>query len=91
MIRTAESFAQQVHTKDVCEALNTIRASYYYCQRRRNDLSCKRTSSTPHPALSEREQQPVRYESGLHRFIPLVSTRLQKERSLYVAILVIHE
>lgn len=59
MMRAAESLAQHVCIKKACKALGIPRASYYYYQKCKKDLSCKRVSSTPPLALSEQEQQSV--------------------------------
>ncbi|KXK32289.1 MAG: hypothetical protein UZ01_00509, partial [Candidatus Brocadia sinica] len=59
MMRAAESLAQHVRIKKACKALGIPRASYYYYQKCKKDLSCKRVSSTPPLALSEQEQQSV--------------------------------
>ena len=59
MMHAAESLAHNVHVKKACKALGIPRASYYYYQQCKKDLSCKRVSLTPPLALSEQEQQAV--------------------------------
>ena len=59
MMHAAESLAHNVHVKKACKALGIPRASYYYYQKCKKDLACKRVSLTPPLALSEQEQQAV--------------------------------
>lgn len=69
MMRAAESLAQNVHVKKACKALGIPRASYYYYQKSKKTLSCKRGYSTPPLALSLQEKQAVLDILHSERFI----------------------
>lgn len=69
MMHAAESLARNVSIQKACKALDIPRASYYYYQKYKKDLFCKRVSSTPPLALSEQEQHVVLDILHSERFI----------------------
>lgn len=70
MMHAAKTLAQDVCVKKACEVLGIPRASYYYYQTGKKNVSRERTSSSVPPlALSEQEQKAVLDILHSERFI----------------------